>query len=71
MNDLFKPHLTFDKYLSMPALGHALCWMLETEEKEISEPESQVTRVTTSSSHPTYWVTMSKDLGPLIPVPIK
>lgn len=33
MNGLFKPHLTFDKYLSMLALKQALSWVLEAEEE--------------------------------------
>lgn len=34
MNGLFKPHLTFDKYLLMLALKRVPSWVLEAEEED-------------------------------------
>lgn len=66
MNGLFKPHLTFDKYLLMLALKQALSWVLEAEEN-ITGPKSQVTWVRIPSSYPTCCVTMGRDFISLNP----
>lgn len=66
MNGLFKPHLTFDKYLLMQASSRALCWVLETRRK-MTGPESQVTWVRHPSSHPTCCVVMGRNFISLTP----